>query len=321
MRISLPQCATKGAFMKLTISCKIGFKEFALPAWIYIPNAGNDWIKISCSDSKVLSICVGHELIQKIREGTVIDCLSKALTDESELKKRLIGSSFLPVLKRRVKELSPLDQMKVLAHYLIFANPSIIHFKMPSSLFGNFNPALVELLLRYLSSLQCSILWEDPKNGLEAFFIHFKSQTSDEAKLPGRLEELSWFESLPFHPFKGQLKATGSNLAFELGDLTLDLDTEDFPSLLGLVNQDLILCLSDESFDTSRKDKKDYIKLNLQSQTKKGLLYHQVFIFESIPFCVKSTRRSATPFLFVKLDLNKVYIFHPQTGERLFPVN
>ena len=305
--------------MKLKIQSKSESREFNHPVWIYIPNRNEDWIRIHCSDSKISSLLVDREFFQSTAEGTVIDSFSKAIPDSSELKKRLEGSSFIPVLKRRVKDLSPVDQMKVLANTVLFRNPTIVHFKMPSNFLSSFNPGLVELLLRYLVTLEGSVLWEDTKNGFESYFSHFLSLMNQDNKLPSRLEELSLFEPLPFHPFRTQIKATGSNLSFEVGDIALNIDGDEFPSLLGLVNQDLILCLNEESFDTSKKERKDHLKVDLLTQNKKGLFYYQTFYFESIPMRVKSNRRSATPFIFVKLNLHRIYLFHPHTGERLFP--
>jgi hypothetical protein len=252
----------------------------------------------------------------------VIQALSRAEPSNVELKKKITGSPLLGVLKRKVCELSALDQMRVLATALLLSDVEILHFKLPSSIFADLKPSTVEVLLRHLKAFQGSVLWEDSIEQFEPYFSNKVdlTPTKEPSETPLKLEDLARFETLPFHPFRGTINKSDSGLTLLIGDHHIELEADEYPTILGLVNHELIVCLSDESFEFFRKEKKGCLKLPILHQNKYGLSYHQIYEFETVPFLHRAERRSPVPHVFVRPSLSRLYLFHPKSGARLFPL-
>jgi len=181
---------------------------------------------------------------------------------------------------------------------------------------------LGEPFLTHLNREDQFLLWEDRHElpgGLFDFHLGTQGLTALKGAVPETMDEIRFFEPQTYFPFKVRFEDQTSGSMMRIGNFDFLLDPQERLNTLGFQNRDLILFLSQESFEISRKEKQGFQKIKLLSQSQIGHSYRQCFDFEGTLMSRRSEKRCPVPFLHLKPLLSKAYVFQPETGKRLLP--
>jgi hypothetical protein len=269
--------------------------------------------------------CESHPKVLLLSQHTFNGFLSKRLIDlfslankaESELKEIIKRTRFTKVLKSRMSEVSSHLRVELLKALIDCLEPEVIHLRKPETFL---DPGEVQLLLGSIFTYSGSIIVESDEQPLTGFFDSIVSDsTLLESELPSNLDEVKWYESQNRFTLHAQVLQQESELILNLEELKFLISKEDCASFIGLVNQELLANIGLDSFDVSIREKPGMIKVPTQILKQTGLQITGKIDTKKSTLFIPIHKRPPTPFLWLSLNPQKLYLFHPQTKQRIYP--
>lgn len=231
-----------------------------------------------------------------------------------QLKEFLTGSPFTSLLRTSFSRLSRQDQLRIIRDIAILNDVDLVHFKDPLDWFmsidldhflmGIRKPAVVE------STKPCRLL-------SACWRIDATGTTKLTNKLPETLESVEMFDSKQRFHVKIQQNQEGPVLQLE--NLSFPLDNDQTLKLMGMMNQSLVMVANANDFEISKKIKPGFLKIDMIQQSFRGGRWLQSFSIQDQTLTRFSDHRARTPFLFIRPDLDRCWIFSADTRKRIYP--
>ncbi|MBW7874516.1 MAG: hypothetical protein H3C47_00850 [Candidatus Cloacimonetes bacterium] len=269
------------------------------------------------SETKPRVLMITPQIFERYLEKRLIDLFSSTNKSESQLKEIIKRSRFTKVLKSQFQEIALHLQIEVLQTMIECTEPDVIHLKSPDLFL---QPGEIQRLLGSLFTYSGSVIVESIKPPLPEFFEYIVTETGlMDSYLPTSMDQINSFENGPRFTLSAQIIQNGTNWILCLDDLNFILPKDDCASMMGLVNQDMLANIGETSLEVSIREKAEGLKVPVKILPKRGLRLLGMIHTGKNTIFVPLPKRPPTPYLWLSIIPEQLYLFHSHTRQRIYP--
>lgn len=264
------------------------------------------------------NILLNSMFFTKLQNLSVLEVFSTSKNSDESLKDFLVNSPFVPILKSQFSSLFQTEQVQIICALFNLSDVNSVHVKYPECFLSGSN---LHALFLGLSQLNIKLIWEGtlfPNHCDFDFYGDIQGVRHDHSlpKSPANAQNYFGEETYFLH---GSFTSTEDNFLCKFGKLEFELSNDDKLLFLGLMNHNILFSFIPSQFSFHPKEKKGTIKCEFIRQYKRAKIHYAHISFKGIPLLVKSSKKFATPFIFVNPNLSESLIFHKEKDQLLFP--